>query len=67
MWKNNFIPISICFCVIALQSYIEILKQRDYPSPAESNPDGNSEPQNLEVHSDFEGVSMGLPHWQGFR
>ena len=27
MCKKNFIPISICFCVIALQSYREILKK----------------------------------------
>ena len=27
MCKNNFIPISISFCVIALQSYREILKK----------------------------------------
>ena len=37
-------------------------QQRDYPSPAELTPDGNSEPPNPKVHSDVEGrVIMGCP------
>jgi len=46
----------------------ELQQQRDHPSPAESTPDGNSQPPNPEVHSDVEGrASMELPRLQGLR